>query len=77
MEQDLIDNRKMLKNIAIWQVKHPGKKLDATKKHLQKERLFHYKNPHYVNWDKYEVQVNPIHKEAKEKLKKIEELEEL
>jgi len=74
MEQDLMDNRKMLRDIKTWETMHPGKKLEATKNYLQKERLFHYKNPNHVNWDKYEVQLNPVYKEAKAKLKEIEEL---
>jgi len=77
MIDNIKENRKQERNIINWETKHPGKKLNATKNYLKKERLQMIKNDdrYTINWNKLEIQAtDKIYKQAKEKLEEIEKL---
>jgi len=76
MIDNIKENRNLVKNIIAWETKHPGKKLNATKNLLKRERLQMIKNDdrYTINWNKLEIQMTDTYKQAKKMLEEIEKL---
>ena len=61
-----------IQEVRKWEVSH-NVYLPAIKKYMRKESV-REKQPGYFNWDKIEVQMNSVYREAKEALDILKKL---
>ena len=59
-----------IQEVRKWEVSH-NVYLPAIKKYMRKENIRGRTEPGYFNWDKIEVQMDPVYLQAKEALNNI------